>query len=135
MSEKKKVLLHISNLTQYFPIGKKQIGKEQLFVKANDGISLDIYEGETFGLAPPSQGQAPVPCTDPLHICSGEQTYSPWAGPKDAALRQESLPSVRQQGCPAGGWKRAGLPYTDEGSGSHRKSGLQAPFPPPVHST
>ena len=50
MSEKKKVLLHISNLKQYFPIGKKQIGKEQLFVKANDGISLDIYEGETFGL-------------------------------------------------------------------------------------
>ena len=50
MSENKKVLLHISNLKQYFPIGKKQIGKEQLYVKANDGISLDIYEGETFGL-------------------------------------------------------------------------------------
>ncbi|MEY8517446.1 oligopeptide/dipeptide ABC transporter ATP-binding protein [Lachnospiraceae bacterium 29-84] len=49
MSEKK-VLLHITDLKQYFPVGKKQIGKEQLFVKANDGISLDIYEGETFGL-------------------------------------------------------------------------------------
>ncbi|MFG6382724.1 MAG: ATP-binding cassette domain-containing protein [Lachnospiraceae bacterium] len=50
MSEHKKVLLHISDLKQYFPVGKKQFGKEQLFVKANDGISLDIYEGETFGL-------------------------------------------------------------------------------------
>lgn len=50
MSEKKKVLLHITDLKQYFPVGKKQIGKEQMFVKANDGISLDIYEGETFGL-------------------------------------------------------------------------------------
>ena len=50
MSAEKKVLLHISDLKQYFPIGKKQIGKEQLFVKANDGITLDIYEGETFGL-------------------------------------------------------------------------------------
>lgn len=49
MSEKK-VLLRIQDLKQYFPVGKKQLGKEPLFVKANDGISLDIYEGETFGL-------------------------------------------------------------------------------------
>ena len=41
----KKVLLQITNLKQYFPVGKKG-----LFVKANDGISIDIYEGETFGL-------------------------------------------------------------------------------------
>jgi len=44
-SKEKKVLLQISNLKQYFPVGKKG-----LFVKANDGISIDIYEGETFGL-------------------------------------------------------------------------------------
>lgn len=41
----RKVLLKISNLKQYFPI--KQKG---LFVKANDGISLDIYEGEVLGI-------------------------------------------------------------------------------------
>ena len=46
MANEKKVLLQISNLRQYFPVGK---GKN-LFVKANDGITLDIYEGETFGL-------------------------------------------------------------------------------------
>lgn len=40
-----KVLLRISNLKQYFPLKTK--GQ---FVKANDGISLDIYEGEVFGL-------------------------------------------------------------------------------------
>jgi len=44
-SENKKVLLRISNLKQYFPLKKKG-----LYVKANDGITLDIYEGETFGL-------------------------------------------------------------------------------------
>ena len=38
------VLLRISNLKQYFPLKK---GK---FVKANDGISIDIFKGETFGL-------------------------------------------------------------------------------------
>lgn len=40
-----KPLLRISNLKQYFPLKTK--GK---FVKANDGITLDIYEGETLGL-------------------------------------------------------------------------------------
>ncbi len=40
----KKVLFKISNLKQYFPVG------HGLFNKANDGISLDIYEGETLGL-------------------------------------------------------------------------------------
>lgn len=44
MEENKKVLLRISNLKQYFPI------KGGRFVKANDGISINIYEGETFGL-------------------------------------------------------------------------------------
>ena len=41
----KKVLLKVTNLKQYFPLKKKG-----LFVKANDGIDLDIYEGEVFGL-------------------------------------------------------------------------------------
>ena len=42
----KKVLLRIRNLKQYFPVK----GKSGLYVRANDGISTDIYEGETFGL-------------------------------------------------------------------------------------
>lgn len=45
MNDNKKVLIRIQNLKQYFPLKKKG-----LYVKANDGISLDIYEGETFGL-------------------------------------------------------------------------------------
>lgn len=45
MPEDKKVLIRITDLKQWFPLKEK--GK---FVKANDGISLDIYEGETFGL-------------------------------------------------------------------------------------
>ena len=46
MANEKKVLLQISNLKQYFPVGKSK----NVFVKANDGITIDIYEGETFGL-------------------------------------------------------------------------------------
>ena len=45
MPENKKVLLRITNLKQYFPLKKKG-----MYVKANDGIDLDIYEGETLGL-------------------------------------------------------------------------------------
>lgn len=41
----KQVLFKISNLKQYFPLKTK--GK---FVKANDGIDINIYEGETLGL-------------------------------------------------------------------------------------
>ena len=45
MSQRNKVLLRVRNLKQYFPLKKKG-----MYVKANDGIDLDIYEGEVFGL-------------------------------------------------------------------------------------
>ena len=42
--QNKEVLLSISNLKQYFPLKRGRV------VKANDGVSIDIYKGETFGL-------------------------------------------------------------------------------------
>jgi oligopeptide/dipeptide ABC transporter ATP-binding protein len=51
MAENKKVLLKVQNLKKHFPLKKRSMfQKEQLFIKANDGISIDIYEGETLGL-------------------------------------------------------------------------------------
>ena len=47
--ENKKVLIRMQDLTKYFPL-KKRLFQTQLFVRANEGITLDIYEGETFGL-------------------------------------------------------------------------------------
>ena len=44
-NENQKVLLRITNIKQYFPLKKKD-----LYVRANDDITLDIYEGETLGL-------------------------------------------------------------------------------------
>ncbi len=50
MSSTKK-LLSINNLKKYFPIAKSSIfQKEQLYVRANEDITLDIYEGETLGI-------------------------------------------------------------------------------------
>ena len=44
-------LLSISNLKKYFPIAKSSIfQKEQLYVRANEEITIDIHNGETFGL-------------------------------------------------------------------------------------
>lgn len=46
-----KVLFSVKNLRKYFPLKKKSVfQKEQLYVHANESITLDIYEGETFGL-------------------------------------------------------------------------------------
>jgi peptide/nickel transport system ATP-binding protein len=42
----KKTLLSIRDLKQYFPVK----GNKNMFVKANDGITIDIHEGETLGL-------------------------------------------------------------------------------------
>ena len=44
-------LLSIVNLKKYFPMQKKSFfQRERPFLRANDGISLDIKKGETFGL-------------------------------------------------------------------------------------
>lgn len=43
-TDKRQKLLEIKNLKQYFRTGNKQ------FLKAVDGLSFDIYKGETFGL-------------------------------------------------------------------------------------
>lgn len=46
-----KKLLSITNLKKYFPLAKSSIfQKQQFYVRANEEISLDIHEGETFGL-------------------------------------------------------------------------------------
>ena len=44
-------LLSITNLKKYFPIAKSSIfQREQLYVRANEEINIDIKNGETFGL-------------------------------------------------------------------------------------
>lgn len=51
-SNNKKVLFKIRNLKKYFPIKKKSIFSKGAneYVHANENISIDIHEGETFGL-------------------------------------------------------------------------------------
>lgn len=43
-------LVSLKGVKKYFPIGSGLFGKKDQFVKAVDGISLDIYPGQTIGL-------------------------------------------------------------------------------------
>ena len=49
MSEHKK-LLTVENLKKHFPLKNKLLSRKKTFLRAVDGVSLEIYEGETFGL-------------------------------------------------------------------------------------
>ncbi len=47
----KKVLLSLDDVKMHFPLKKSSIlQKEKQYVKAVDGVTIEIYEGETFGL-------------------------------------------------------------------------------------
>lgn len=51
MNKEKKTLIYVDDLKKYFPVKKASFkDREDLFVKANDGVTLNIYEGETLGL-------------------------------------------------------------------------------------
>jgi peptide/nickel transport system ATP-binding protein len=43
-------LVEVSDLRKHFPVGRELFGRPRAFVRAVDGVSLDIYAGETLGL-------------------------------------------------------------------------------------
>ena len=45
----KKVLLHVENLKAYYPVHSGMLGKTA-YVKALDGVTFDVFEGEAFGI-------------------------------------------------------------------------------------
>lgn len=48
--KRQEILLEVKNLKKYFPVNKGFIRRKTQFVKAVDGVSFHIKEGETFGL-------------------------------------------------------------------------------------
>ena len=43
-------LLEIRDLKKYFPVAAGLLGQQREYVKAIDGVSLDVEDGETVGL-------------------------------------------------------------------------------------
>lgn len=50
MKLERKVLLSVKNLKKHFPIRKGLLNKDKRAVKAVDGITFDVFEGETLGI-------------------------------------------------------------------------------------
>ena len=50
MEQERKTLLRVRDLRQWFPI-KKWFFEKPAYVKAVDGVSFDLREGETLGVA------------------------------------------------------------------------------------
>jgi len=51
MAETRQALIDLQDVKMYFPLKRTRFfQKEKLFVKAVDGVSIEIFEGETFGL-------------------------------------------------------------------------------------
>ena len=51
MAEERNVLLRLENIKMHFPIkSEKWFSRERNYVKAVDGVTIDVYEGETLGL-------------------------------------------------------------------------------------
>ncbi len=50
MNKEQKELLEVKNLKMYFPVKSEGLFKESKQVKAVDGVSFTIYQGETLGL-------------------------------------------------------------------------------------
>ena len=48
--ENKDYILRVSNLKQYFPVGKSLVGKPQAYLKAVDGVSFNLERGKTIGI-------------------------------------------------------------------------------------
>ncbi|HEX6171963.1 MAG TPA: ABC transporter ATP-binding protein [Chitinophagaceae bacterium] len=48
--EKTGILLHVNNLSVWFPVKKNLLGKALSFTKAVDDVSFDVIKGETLGL-------------------------------------------------------------------------------------
>ena len=49
MSVNTEKMFELKELKKYFPV-KRFLGGKKQYVKAVDGITMDIYKGETFGL-------------------------------------------------------------------------------------
>ncbi|EOS60108.1 oligopeptide/dipeptide ABC transporter, ATP-binding protein domain [Firmicutes bacterium M10-2] len=50
MAQERKKILEVRDVKKYFPLGKGRLKEGAPCVKAVDGITFDLYEGETLGL-------------------------------------------------------------------------------------
>ncbi len=96
-----KTLVSVRHLNKYFPVGRPSLfAREKKFLRANEDICLDIYEGETFGLVGESGsgkstfGRAVLQLTRPT---AGEVVYFGGETVNLCALKGERLRALRKE--------------------------------------
>ena len=63
MNDNKRVLLEVNDIKKYFPVKSGAFGKKS-FIKAVDGVTFKLNEGETIGLVG-NQGVENPPLDEP----------------------------------------------------------------------
>lgn len=98
MSDKKEPLMVVKDLKQHFPIKTGGLfGKVRGFIRAVDGISFEVYEGETLGIVGESG------CGKSTTIRSISQLYRPTSGTVEfegvnlCKLKEKELAKARRQ--------------------------------------
>ena len=63
-----KTLLYVEGLKQYFPLPKKNGFQKRAYLRAVDDVTLEIRQGETFGLVGESGSGKSVSATLPITL-------------------------------------------------------------------
>ena len=87
-----KVLLSIKDLKVYYPVKKGFFGLQKAYVKAVDGVSFDIYEGEAFGVVGESGCGKSVTSMSVMRLIQG-----PTGQIADGSIRFQSKDFKRDQ--------------------------------------
>ncbi|HAF88385.1 MAG TPA: peptide ABC transporter substrate-binding protein, partial [Deltaproteobacteria bacterium] len=96
-SEERSILLKVEGLTKHFPITKGVFRKQVGAVKAVDGISFDIFKGETLGLVGESGCGKSTAGRVILQLYTATEGNVFFKGQNLRLLRKEDLRKLRQQ--------------------------------------
>nr|WP_073048292.1 ABC transporter ATP-binding protein [Dethiosulfatibacter aminovorans] len=101
MMNKQEVLLKLKDVKTYFPVKKGVLKKVAGYVKAVDGVSIDIYRGETLGLVGESGcGKTTLgkSILQLIKVTDGEMVYTFEDGKKDLrTLSRHEIDEARQK--------------------------------------
>lgn len=96
MKEQKRILLSVRDLKQWFPV-KKWFFEKKRYVKAVDGLSFDLYEGETLGIAGESGCGKSTMIRSALRLIEPTSGTVVYEGRDITHIKQKELKEIRKQ--------------------------------------
>jgi oligopeptide transport system ATP-binding protein len=96
MDEKTTYLLEVRNLKKYFPLKTGFLSYEQGYVRAVDGISFSIHQGDSFGLVGESGSGKSTVARTILRLTETTQGEIFWAGRDICKFSESEMMVVRR---------------------------------------